>query len=579
MSPRVLLPSLLAWSCAGAPLPPAEVSASAAAVSVQEHCDEVIGEPRVEQIAPGIWVALGYDLANTVLIETDAGAVVVDAGMSPSRAGEARAALLEVVPDPGPVAHLVYTHSHIDHVGGASAWVEAETEIWATEALRPHFFEQYGRFLPAEAVRGGRQFGRHVPTDALPCSAIGRRVDLDAALENGAVLPTRTFAGRARLEHGGRVIELIEAHGETHDQLFVWMPEERVLLPGDNWYAAFPNLYTIRGTSPRPVDAWIDSLDAMRALSPEVLVPSHTPPVRGEAEVSRALRDTRDAVQWVRDETVRGANEGEPVDVLASRIGLPTHLAEEPALQPRYGQVDWSVRAIYANELGWFDGEAADLYPLPPDELASRSLSLMGGEQAVTEEASRAIEAGEGEWALHLLGLLGDAGVQVDSQARASALELVAADVDNTNGKAYLLERARELRGQTRPLGDPALSEDFMSGMPIEQLFEIMAVRLRAEEALDVHESVRIEFSDVDQPVTLTVRRGVLEVRWGQPLPGTPEPVAVAHTDSRTWKSLSMGERGRLAVVVSGDLKVDGDLMGFRRFFARFDSGVDTGGD
>jgi alkyl sulfatase BDS1-like metallo-beta-lactamase superfamily hydrolase len=50
---------------------------------------------------------------------------------------------------------------------------------------------------------------------------------------------------------GGLTFLLKEAHGETHDQLFVWIPEKKALLPGDNYYESFPNLYSIRGTSPR----------------------------------------------------------------------------------------------------------------------------------------------------------------------------------------------------------------------------------------------------------------------------------------------------------------------------------------
>lgn len=573
--PRLL--GLLSLSACAARGRSPELAAAPVPPSLEAHCEEVVGPPRVEQPAPGVWVALGYDLANTVLIETSDGQVIVDTGMSPGRAAEARAALLARAP--GRIAHVIYTHSHIDHVGGATAWVEAGTEVWATEALRGRFFVQYGRFLPAEAVRGGRQFGRHVPLEDLPCSAIGRRPDLDLALENGVVLPTRTFSGRTTLEHGGVRLELVEAHGETDDQLYVWLPEQRVLLPGDNWYAAFPNLYTIRGTTPRSVDAWVASLDAMRAEAPVVLVPSHTPPVQGEEAVQEALTATRDAIQWVRDETVRGANAGRPVDELAESITLPAHLASLPALQPRYGQVDWSVRAIYGNELGWFDGRPEALYPLPTAELARRSVALMGGEDAVRGEVDRAIGAGEGAWASHLLGLLRQvAPAEGDTELEARALELLAASVGNTNGRAYLLEEARELRGQTRSLGTPEVSLAFIDGLPLEQLFEIMAVRLRAAECMDVEESVRIEFSDRDDPVTLTVRRGLLEVRWGAPLPGTTEPVAVAHTDSRTWKELSLDLRGALAVLASGDLKIEGDLMAFRRFFGRFDTGVDTGG-
>jgi alkyl sulfatase BDS1-like metallo-beta-lactamase superfamily hydrolase len=46
----------------------------------------------------------------------------------------------------------------------------------------------------------------------------------------------------------------------------------RVLVSGDNYYHAFPNLYAIRGTTTRDVLSWVASLDAMRALRPEFLV-------------------------------------------------------------------------------------------------------------------------------------------------------------------------------------------------------------------------------------------------------------------------------------------------------------------
>ncbi len=184
-------------------------------------------------------------------------------------------------------------------------------------------------------------------------------MDLDALKgEAGFLLPTDTFQGRASFSVGEEDFELIEAHGETHDMLIVWLPKQKVLLPGDNYYRAFPNLYTIRGTTPRPVRSWVQSLDMMRKLKPEYLVPSHTEPVFGLETVSKQLTDYRDGIQWVYVETIRGANEGKSMDELASSVGLPLHLRDNDALDELYGQIDWSVRAIYSGELGWFDGQA-----------------------------------------------------------------------------------------------------------------------------------------------------------------------------------------------------------------------------
>lgn len=128
----------------------------------------------------------------------------------------------------------------------------------------------------------------------LPCSGLGRKADIDLTVRTMAfLLPTDTFRDRTSFkvrttvthafhergcwptqptgmhsdckkteivcnlasssQAGGLTFELVEAHGETHDQLFVYIPEKRTLLPGDNYYQSFPNLYSIRGTSPRCV--------------------------------------------------------------------------------------------------------------------------------------------------------------------------------------------------------------------------------------------------------------------------------------------------------------------------------------
>ena len=90
---------------------------------LDEHSREHVGPARVEAHGDNIWVAAGYDLANTTLIRTAAGNVVVDPSMSPERAREVRAALLEH--SPGPTLALIFTHSHIDHVATLPMWIEA----------------------------------------------------------------------------------------------------------------------------------------------------------------------------------------------------------------------------------------------------------------------------------------------------------------------------------------------------------------------------------------------------------------------------------------------------------------------
>ncbi len=541
------------------------------APDLEALCRVNAGAPRVEQVTPRIWVALGHDLANTILVRTEDGNVVIDTSMSPTRARPVREALLER--SPGPVRAVIFTHSHIDHVGGTSAWVEPGTEIWATKAFTQHLVEQYGVFQAAQRARGWRQFGRHVDESELACSSLGRRPDLQAALTSGLRMPTRTFTGSTSFEVGGVRFELTEAHGETDDQLFVWIPAEKTLLPGDNVYRAFPNLYTIRGTRPRPVDEWIASLDAMRRLAPEHLVPSHTAPLHGQDEIAATLTTYRDGIQWVRDGVVRGANAGRSLDELASSIQLPEHLRASPFLAETYGQIDWSARAIYTNALGWFDGAPEALYPPPARDTARREVELMGGADAVLAAARTALDAHDPRWATHLLAKLRTAGAgergAVD-EAFARALRDIAAGTTNTNGRAYLLESAYETEHGVERAADSNPDDEALAPIPLELFFRTMATRLDADAALAVHESAQWRFTDTGERFVVTIRRGVAEVVAGEPLPGTPAPVATLTTRSLTWKKLALKLENPAAALAGGELSVDGSWLDFLGFVRRF---------
>lgn len=574
LSPLALL---LACDLAGDPTPrppapaagPAAPDPRAADQALADHCREVAPTPSVTEVAGGVWVARGYDLANTVLIRTPRGNVVVDPGMSPARAAPARQALQAAAP--GPTVAVIYTHSHIDHVGGASAWVEDGTEVWATESFHDAFFSQYGRLLPTEARRGARQFAQDVPLAELPCAGLGRRPDLAAALTNGTVLPTRTFRDRRSLDFGGVAIELWAAPGEAEDALFVHLPQAGVLLSGDDWVGAFPDLYPLRGSRPRRIEPWLASLDQMRRLDPLVLVPSHTAPVLGQPQVRRALADHRDALQWVRDAVVRGANAGQPVEDLAAEVRLPAHLADQPGLARAQGPLPWSVRAVYQGELGWFDGEVERLFPLPPQDEARRTVELMGGAARVQQAARQALESGDPAWALTLLRTCERAGEPGLDEPIAQALVALAARSDSPSARAWLLQAAHERRAPPSPLGLPTLTDEFIDGIPTALLFEVMATRLRPELSLDVHETVRFVLEEPSETWLVTVRRGVAEVVRGEPLPGTPEPVATVRTTAATWRRVALGQEDPVSAVAARRIQLEGDSMALHRFLGRFD--------
>jgi alkyl sulfatase BDS1-like metallo-beta-lactamase superfamily hydrolase len=125
-----------------------------------------------------------------------------------------------------------------------------------------------------------------------------------------------------------------QAASETRDSIAVWLPDKRVLMPGDDLYRAFPNLYPIRGTRLRPPEVRTASLDKMVELGAEHLVPGHTRPIMGAAHVRAALTAHRDGIKSILDQTIEGIiRRGERPDELVRRVKLPPHLAESPCLQ------------------------------------------------------------------------------------------------------------------------------------------------------------------------------------------------------------------------------------------------------
>ncbi|MBN1691884.1 MAG: MBL fold metallo-hydrolase [Dehalococcoidia bacterium] len=553
-------------------------TATAALDTISRHCQEQIGDPRIERVSEHVWASLGYDLSNTVLIHTAEGNVIVDTSLNPTAARAIKRAFSEAAPQAA-VKAIIYTHSHVDHTMGTTVWVENTTRIWATDSFATHWFKQFGLFGRSESVRGMRQMGYHISREEVPCSAIGpvmRTFVLDDMAELGPLMPTDTFSGMQVLDIGGVKIEMYSAPGETHDQLIVWIPADKTLLAADDFYWAFPNLYTIRGASPRPTDEWIKSIDDMRRLEPEHLVPGHTSILHGRDKIQDILTDYRDAIQYVRDDVVRRANRGEDIDTIAESVKLPAELARLPYLWEGYGQVDWSARAIYTNNMGWFDGRADKLYPLPHAEVASREIAMMGGPQAVATQAGKALVDGDARWAIHLLSKLNDSGLATGSmqekvkQMLAEGYRQIAADTANTNGRAYLLESALELTQGVPVQQQVALPVETVASIPIDFIFINMSPRLDPAKAAGVHESVLYQFPDTGRQFTVTVRNSVAEVVEGQPLPGTPQPLATLTTDSLTYKMIALKMLDLPAAFAQGKISVEGDLPALIVFMGRF---------
>lgn len=548
---------------------PAEPFDGSVNLELQAHTEEF--GPEVIKVTEGVHVAVGFALANSIMIEGEDGVIIVDTTESGEAAEEILTEFRRITGKP--VKAVIYTHNHADHIFGARVFTggDPDVPVYAHETTERHIDRFVNLLNGAIALRSARMFGTWLPPENMENAGIGPLLRFENA-HMDLVRPTRTLRDRLDLEIAGVKLTLVHAPGETDDQLFVWLPEKRVLLPADNFYRAFPNLYTIRGTPYRDVRQWVASLDSMRALEPEHLVPSHTRPVSGREKVTEVLTYYRDAIQFVHDQTVRAVNKGMTPDEAVDFVKLPDHLANYPWLRPYYGRVSWSVRNIFNGYLGWYSGDAAELNPLSPQERARLYAEAFEAGVPLEKQARAALNKGEYQWAAELATHLIHAGRKAKGRRlKAEALAALAERTVNANGRHYYLSQAAELRGDFKiaPQDRSVIPDSFIDELPIGNIMSVMPVRLKAEETLDMEKTAVFRFPDVEEAYTIRIRRGVAEFMAG----AAEGADIVITTPSLVWKDIVFRKQTFPAAVASGDVKLEGGALAAVNFLQLFEQG------
>lgn len=416
---------------------------------LQSHPDYF--QKEVVELADNVYMAFGYAASNVYMIVGDEGVVIIDTSETTTAAENILSAFRKITDLP--VKTIVFTHSHRDHVSGASVFAEGGNPdiLASTKYSDDSLFVASAHPQPVKAMqaRTKRQFGIGL---SYPDEIIGIGVGPgDRPLKGmgeGSLPPTRRIGDDGEnVTLCGVDLQLVMAPGETPDHMVVWYPEKKVLISGDNFYRSFPNLYAIRGTAYRDFDAWADTMDLLMSFEPEVLAPGHTKAVFGANQIKEVLTDYRDAIRHVVDETRNGMDAGLTIDELAHKVTLPKELAEKPHLREYYGRMDHAVRAYFVGTMGWFDGNPTSLSMLAPDDEARRFIELAGGAAAVYAAVEKAVADGEYQWALQLADRLIYADEDGDRATRLKTEVLLkfAAEQINCPTRHYYIQCAKEL--------------------------------------------------------------------------------------------------------------------------------------
>ena len=517
-------------------------------------------------VTDGVHVAVGYALANSILIEGENTNIIIDTTGTEETAREVKA-LFDAI-NPNPVESIIYTHNHADHTYGATVFAEGSSpDIYAHSTTEIYLSRVIGILRPIISSRSNRMFGNALPKEQVENNGIGPFLEIGRdGRKPGLLYPTKTFTDQIEFEAAGHKIQLFHAPGETNDQLFVWLPEKKALFPGDNFYKTFPNLYTIRGTPYRDLVGWVNSIDMIRYLEPEYLVPSHTRPIVGKEKINTLLTTYRDAIQFVHDQTVRLMNLGLDPNEIAEQLVLPKHLGDSPYLKEFYGTPAWSAKNVFSGYLGWFDGNPSTLKPLPLKDEAEKMIQLSGDWDSLFKVAEDAFLTDDFQWSLQLTDYLlrSRPDDQKTKLLRQSALEGLGSQESNPNSRYYYLSSAAQLDENYQENDILLPSLEVIQKYPIESMMETLKVNVIPEKSLNKNIQLLFTFTDSPKSFSLFLRRGVLEV---QPFMITGSSVQIKSSEN-DLKAILSGIKSLPISLVNGSLKVEGSRADLLSFFS-----------
>lgn len=344
-----------------------------------------------------IWMSEGS--SNTYLIQTRDGDILVNSGLGVEASVHRRCFQLA---SQSPIRYLLLTQGHVDHVGGIDLFKQDHPDMQVVAQANIFTCQEDDQRIQGFRYRRNVRF---YPEFLKPVDA---KTDFehDSGLEQGqrqsVASPDVLFDRRHSIELGGLQIELISVPGgETTDSTLIWLPQHRVLFSGNTLgplFPHFPNFYTIRGDKLRFALPYLDAIQTMIDLEPELLITGHFDPIAGAELLQTELCRLRDAVRYVHDKTVAGMNTGKDVFSLMDEIQLPPELE----VGQEYGTVPWGVRAIYEGYAGWFQFRSTtELYSRQPASLYAEIATLAGADN-LAARALELIDDGEVLAAIHL---------------------------------------------------------------------------------------------------------------------------------------------------------------------------------
>ena len=341
---------------------------------------------RIAEIVPGrVYALSGFEFTEYYFVVSDDGRqlIGIDAGTRADSAKVAYEELRAYAPSLPELTTVFITHSHWDHVGGHKYFRALNPR------LRFYARSNYQEEITREVNAPGN----------LDKQFFGERFNLD---DVRSFKPDITIDRRTELKIGGTRIELIPVQGgETHDAMFIHLPDQGVMFVGDFIMPYLGAPFVEEGD----FQGLLDAIDVVVEKHPQYLLHGHEPLTRNFASASM-LAQLKTDLEWLHEQVLTAVRRGdERAAIHQANLIPPGLLGGQPDVyQPYFILREHVIDRLYDQNVGYWQPDLQGLEHLSTADRAELMVDYLGlSEKPLVKAVERLAADGKYELAAALL--------------------------------------------------------------------------------------------------------------------------------------------------------------------------------